>query len=163
MKLVKATAVDIPTIQKLAHAIWPPTFSEILSKEQLNYMLQMMYSEEALYQQLEQGIIFLLAIEEEKAIGFVAYELNYKDAAEVKIHKLYLLPTTQGKGYGKRMIDEVASIGKSHAQKSISLNVNRYNKAYDFYLKIGFDKIGEEDIDIGQGFLMEDAIMEKRL
>lgn len=163
MKLVKVTAVDIPTIQRLAYEIWPPTFSEILSKEQLNYMLQMMYSEEALCQQLDQGIVFLLAHEEEKAIGFVAYEINYKDSGKVKIHKLYLLPSTQGKGYGKRMIDEVAALGKSKAQKSLSLNVNRYNKAYDFYLKIGFEKVGEENINIGRGFLMEDAIMEMKL
>jgi hypothetical protein len=38
--------------------------------------------------------------------------------------------------------------------------VNRYNKARQFYEKMGFVVIGEEDIDIGNNYLMNDYIME---
>ena len=42
----------------------------------------------------------------------------------------------------------------------LELNVNRYNKARFFYLKQGFIMIGEEDIEIGEGYFMNDYIME---
>ena len=47
--------------------------------------------------------------------------------------------------------------------KSLHLNVNRFNKSVDFYKNLGFIIIGEEDIDIGKEYLMEDFVMELKL
>jgi hypothetical protein len=38
--------------------------------------------------------------------------------------------------------------------------VNRYNKAKDFYEKAGFKIIETVDIEIGNGFYMNDYVME---
>lgn len=45
----------------------------------------------------------------------------------------------------------------------ISLNVDRYNTALNFYKKISFEITEEVDITFGEGYLMEDYIMEKKL
>jgi GNAT superfamily N-acetyltransferase len=162
IKISKATIDDGFTIRELAHAIWPPTFAEILSPEQIQYMLEMMYSETAIkYQIAVLNHLFLLAYENNKAVGYISFELNYKNGSITKIHKIYLLPETQGKGVGVLLMKEVEKRAIEKSQKALTLNVNKYNKALQFYHKLGYKTIGREDIDIGNGFLMEDAILKK--
>jgi ribosomal protein S18 acetylase RimI-like enzyme len=155
---------DIPTISDLAHVIWPVTFAEILSPKQIDYMLDMMYSEAAILDQMNSlNHVLLLGKEDGKAVGYISYELNYKGQTKTKIHKIYLLSETQGKGYGAKLMNEVNKIARENKQSSLTLNVNKYNKALSFYHKLGFETIGNEDIDIGNGYLMEDAILEKQI
>jgi ribosomal protein S18 acetylase RimI-like enzyme len=158
--LEKINKNQLPIIKDLAYAIWPSTYGEILSTEQLNYMLDNFYSLENLSNQMDAGQIFELLFEEKKVVGFVAYEFNCKESDLLKIHKIYLLPETQGKGFGKFMIDEVIKIAKSNNQKGVFLNVNKYNKAQFFYQKLGFTITKEEVIDIGNNYIMDDYVME---
>ena len=164
LEITFANFGDIPTIRDLAHDIWPVTFAEILSPKQIDYMLDMMYSEAAIQNQMNNlNHVFILGKEKEKTIGYISYELNYKNQTKTKIHKIYLLPETQGKGYGAQLMNEVYKIAQENKQSSLTLNVNKYNKASNFYHKLGYETIGTEDIDIGNGYLMEDAILEKKI
>ena len=104
-------------IKDLAYAIWPNTYGDILSIEQLNYMLNNFYSLENLENQMDKGQVFKLLLDENKVVGFVAYEFNCNETGLLKIHKIYLLPETQGKGFGKFMIDEVIQIAQQNNQK----------------------------------------------
>ena len=80
---------DLPLIRQLAYDIWPNTFAAILSPEQIDYMLDMMYSENAVRHQMNAlNHIFLLAVEKGKAVGYISYELNYKGRTKTKIHKI---------------------------------------------------------------------------
>jgi diamine N-acetyltransferase len=151
-------------VQSIAHRTWPSTFANILSPEQIEYMLNWMYSLEMLESQLEKGHVFLLAEENGEELGFAGFELNVAEGPKAKLHKIYLLPTSQGKGVGKALIFEVAERAKAAGQKSLLLNVNKYNqKAIDFYIKIGFQEIYTEVIDIGNGYVMDDVVMELNL
>ncbi|OJW79336.1 MAG: GNAT family N-acetyltransferase [Spirosoma sp. 48-14] len=166
MTITQATEHDLPTIQDIAHRTWPNTFGEILSPDQISYMLDMMYSLEALKSQVnDKQHVFLLAKEDttQEFLGYSSYELNYKGQPLTKIHKIYLLPASQGKGVGRLLIDAVAEVAKANNNDRLGLNVNRYNKAIQFYERVGFSIVGNEDIDIGDGFLMEDFVMEKPL
>lgn len=163
IRLFEATTQDLKTIQEIAYQTWPATYGKILSKEQLNYMLSQFYSEESLKNNVQNGHHFLLAKEDNIALGFVSYEHNYKQEPVTRIHKIYILPQTQGKGIGKLLIDAVEDLAKENHSVALSLNVNRFNKALTFYQKIGFEIISEEDIEIGRGYLMEDYKMEKKL
>ena len=162
--LEKITKNQLPIIKNLAYAIWPFTYKEILSSEQLDYMLDTFYSVENLENQMNAGQIFELFFEDNKVVGFVAYEFNcnFENLSQplTKIHKIYLLPETQGKGFGKFMIDEIVKIAKSNNQKGVFLNVNKYNKAKYFYEKLGFVISKEEVIDIGNDYVMDDYVME---
>ncbi len=160
MHLEKITKTQLAIVKDLAYAIWPSTYGEILSSEQLNYMLDNFYSVENLENQMNNGQIFELLLEDTNVVGFVAYEFNCKETGSLKIHKIYLLPETQGKGFGKFMIDEVIEIAKSNNQKGVFLNVNKYNKAQFFYNKLGFTITNEEVIDIGNNYIMDDYQME---
>ncbi len=94
-------------------------------------------------------------------LGFLSYELNYKGVPKTKIHKIYLLPASQGKGVGKQLIEAVTDRAKAEHNDTLSLNVNRHNKAIRFYERLGFTHVASETIDIGNGFIMDDYVMEK--
>lgn len=158
--LEKITKNQLSIIKDLAYAIWPIAYGEILSKEQLNYMLDNFYSVDNLSNQMDSGQVFELLLEDKNVIGYLGYEFNCKETGLLKIHKIYLLPETQGKGFGKFMIDEVFKIAKSNNQKGVFLNVNKYNKAKFFYEKLGFVISKEEVIDIGNDYVMDDYVME---
>lgn len=164
MQIVEATTDHIYNIQVLSNVIWPATFSNILSQEQISYMMDMMYSTSSLEKQMnELNHHYLLAEEDGEYLGYLSYELNYKGTPITKIHKIYVLPSIQGKGVGRLFIDAVSKLALKNNNTLLSLNVNRYNKAIDFYKRMGFDFFASENIDIGNGFLMEDYVMNKDL
>ena len=164
MIIRQLTKEELTKVQSIAHRTWPSTFATILSPEQIDYMLNWMYDLKMLESQLEKGHTFLLAEEDEKELGFAGFELNYAEGPKAKLHKIYLLPEAQGKGVGKALILEVANRAKNAGQKSLLLNVNKYNqKAIDFYSRIGFIEIYKEVIDIGNGYVMDDVVMELNL
>lgn len=164
MQIVEATTDHIYNIQVLSNVIWPVTFSNILSQEQIAYMMDMMYSTSSLEKQMKElNHHYLLAEEDGEYLGYLSYEFNYKGMPITKIHKIYVLPSVQGKGVGRLFINVVSELALKNNNTLLSLNVNRYNKAIDFYKRMGFDFFANENIDIGNGFLMEDYVMNKDL
>jgi ribosomal protein S18 acetylase RimI-like enzyme len=165
IKIKVAKASDFGIIQTIAHQTWPTTFGEILSKPQIEYMLDMMYSLDSLKSQVEEkNHCFLLAWEEDEVLGFLSYELNYKGRSKTKIHKIYILLQAQGKGVGKLLIQRAIDTALNEKNSHLLLNVNKYNlNAIRFYEKLGFYEASREDISIGNGFLMEDVVMELKL
>ncbi|MES2376854.1 MAG: GNAT family N-acetyltransferase [Bacteroidota bacterium] len=159
----EATIHDIATIRQLAHEIWWPTYSPILKTEQIQFMLGEIYSYEKLTDQIEQGIqTFLLLSEGETPVAFAAYSPREDDPEIYKLHKIYCLPSTQGKGYGKILLNEVINNVIEAGKSVLELNVNRYNNAKSFYEKMGFSIAYEEDIPIGP-YWMNDYVMRKEL
>ncbi len=155
---------DIKTIQEITNITWPITYGEILSKEQLDYMLGLFYSDEALTKQIEnKEQLFYLISDTESTIGFIGIEHHYKNEAITKIHKIYLLQETQGKGIGKMVINKIEKMALENNSATLVLNVNRFNSALSFYKKIGFEIKETVDIEIGKGYLMEDYVMEKKI
>jgi ribosomal protein S18 acetylase RimI-like enzyme len=161
---IQANQSHLETIRRIALATWPDTFEGILSKEQIDYMLEWMYSIESLKNQTEKlAHQFILAKDDETFCGYASYELNVAGELKTKIHKIYILPESQGKGAGKTLMNEIETIARSYGSTDLTLNVNRGNKAIDFYERLGFIIVGQEDISIGDGFFMEDFIMKKKL
>jgi diamine N-acetyltransferase len=159
-----ATILDIKTIQELVAIIWPETYGGILTKVQLDYMIDLIYSDAVLTKQIQkQEQLYYIFSDENSELGFFAIEHNYKNEAVTRIHKIYILPETQGRGIGTMIMDKIAVLALENDSKKLSLNVNRFNNALHFYHKIGFQTVGEENIEIGKGYLMEDYMMEKIL
>lgn len=147
-------------VRDLAFKIWPNAYGQILSSEQLEYMLNKFYSIDALVQQLQKGQCFFIIEDKDEAIGFLAYEINCNESNQLKIHKIYVLDAYQGKGVGRQFIDFAIETAKMNQQKGVFLNVNKYNKAQYFYKKLGFVIVKDEVIDIGNRFVMDDYVME---
>jgi ribosomal protein S18 acetylase RimI-like enzyme len=152
---------DIPLIRKLTFSVWPQTYAPILKQDQIDYMLDLMYSEISLHQQMQDGVKFIIIEEENNPVGFAGYQSLEKGI--YKLHKLYVLPGTQGKGLGKYMIDHIFREMSENGGHILRLQVNRFNKAKEFYEKLGFYVTAEADFPIGNGYFMNDFIMEKTL
>jgi GNAT superfamily N-acetyltransferase len=164
INLATADTDKIPIIRDIAYRTWPTAYGEILTPGQIAYMLDAMYSEHTLLKQMEQGgHRFLLAELDGAPVGYLGYELDADAAGVTRIHKLYALPTVHGRGVGRALLDAVIAIVIPLEQERLRLNVNRYNPSVRFYERHGFVKIGEEDIDIGSGYYMNDFIMELRM
>ncbi|MGZ8557430.1 MAG: GNAT family N-acetyltransferase [Chitinophagaceae bacterium] len=161
MTIRNAYPADIPLIRDMAYKIWPVTYSGILSKAQLDYMLDLLYSEKTLQQQMEQDVEFIIVDDGVQAVGFASF--SFMNAQVYKLHKIYVLPSQQGKGTGRFIIDQLLKTMKEKGGLSLLLNVNRHNKAKSFYEKLGFVVISEEDVDIGNGYFMNDYVMEKKI
>jgi ribosomal protein S18 acetylase RimI-like enzyme len=161
--LRKANEKDFSIIADIAAQTWPDAYSDVISEAQINYMLEKMYSKGELLAQLQEGHIFLIASELSEDVGFAAYSVIDSETYTYKLHKLYVLPKTQGKGVGNILINEVADQVKRAGGKFLQLNVNRKNRAKNFYEKVGFYIKETVDLDIGNGFFMNDYVMEMKL
>lgn len=161
--LRKAKEKDIEVIQEIANKTWYDTYGSIISAGQIEYMLGKMYSKGTLLGQLQEGHTFLIAELNEKDLGFAGFSLDNPEQYIYKLHKLYVLPSAHGKGIGKLLMNEVVNIAKNAGGLSLELNVNRNNKAADFYRYAGFTIKETVDLDIGDGFFMNDYVMEKSL
>ena len=157
-----ATINDIELIRELTFKVWPQTYSSIISKEQIDYMLEMMYSNKSLALQMAEGSQFIIVQDTKKPVGFASYKpvaINI-----YKLDKIYILQTQQGKGIGKFVIDYILQQIKDRGAESLQLQVNRNNiNAKSFYEKIGFRIIQEADFEIGNGYFMNDYVMEIQL
>lgn len=156
-----ASLEDIPLIQELSQEIWHEVYPSVISLEQIDYMLERMYSTEALREQITQlGHQFLILESGDQAVGFASYSIKSEFEPErYRLHKLYLRTNLHGKGLGKELIRQICNeISKNGALK-LELNVNKKNPAVGFYEHLGFYQEKETKVDIGNGFVMDDYIM----
>jgi ribosomal protein S18 acetylase RimI-like enzyme len=160
MDIRLATALELPILESLAHEIWPHTYADIITKEQMDFMLNWMYSTETLVAQQQSGHEFYLISKDNTDVGFIALE---QAGQELKVNKVYVLPEIQGSGAGKQLMDKAIERAKTKNCTHLFLQVNRANKAKFFYDKLGFTIRSEEDFDIGNGFFMNDYVMELKV
>ncbi|MCU7547730.1 GNAT family N-acetyltransferase [Chitinophagaceae bacterium LB-8] len=156
-----ASISDINLIRTLSMQVWPQTYSTILTQPQIMYMLEIMYSPAAIRRQMDEQHQFIIVYNAGVPVGFASY--SETEPSIFRLHKLYVLPVHQGRGTGKSIISQIINEVTTKGAQILQLNVNRLNKAKTFYEKMGFEAIRSEDIDIGNGFFMNDYVMEKRL
>lgn len=150
------TAGELSRLRAIADDVWPKTFREILSPEQIVYMMKMMYSPEVMEKELASGYTFKLLVIDGKDAGYMVYA-PYEEPGMMKLHKLYLLEEYQGKGYGQKMLQHVIEAAESRGFTSVILAVNKQNmKAQKAYARFGFEQYKSVQIDIGNGFIMDD-------
>jgi GNAT superfamily N-acetyltransferase len=162
MKVTDAGREDIPLIGRLAEEIWPEAFRDILTPEQIAYMLQWMYAPASLEEQMKKGHRFLLLRGKERSFGYASWSAD-PPTGIARLHKLYVLPGIRGRGGGSLLLEEVIRRARGQMHRRLRLNVNRFNSAIAFYEKKGFRIMAEEDNDIGSGYFMNDYVMELAL
>lgn len=161
MKIRKALLSDIPIIKAIAEKAWRPTYDHILTEQQTVYMLDLMYNTRTLKNQINGNIAFFMVEMGQETVGYFAVEsLNEK---VVKLHKLYLDPTQNQKGLGRKIIQYIKDWTLENQRERIILNVNKNNSAVHFYQKMGFTIIEELILDIGEGYVMDDYVMQLNL
>jgi ribosomal protein S18 acetylase RimI-like enzyme len=160
LKFKKATNADVSLIAQLAQSIWKKHYIAIITLEQIDYMLEMMYSSASLSKQLEEGHEFTLVYSDAKPIGYIS--LNTTDGKNYFLNKFYIEMDEQAKGVGSALFQYMLT--KMPAAETIALYVNRENyKSINFYFKHGFIIKEVINNDIGNGFFMNDFIMIKKI
>ena len=136
----KATIDDRSLIHDLASRIWENTYGKILSKEQLDYMFDMMYAPDNILKQMEElHHQYFIILADDMPAGYLSIEKTGENT--YNFQKIYSLPEMHGTGIGRFII------------------VNRYNPAIGFYRHMGLREIGTRDHHIGNGYFMNDYIM----
>ena len=150
---------EIPALSELASEIWHEFFPCLLSAEQINYMVDKFQSEHAMQKQMadENYTYYFINVDGQNAGYFgIADKEEY-----LFLSKLYLKKDHRHKGFGSLAFNKIKSIAKERGYSKIRLTVNKYNtntiKAYNKY---GFKTIASDETDIGNGFIMDDYIME---
>lgn len=154
----------IPTIQGMADVVFRLTYADILSPDQMEYMMEMMYSTDSLRVQVGgKDKYFYIAESDGIPAGFVSFELEGElpDGRPLyHLQKLYVMPDFQCKGLGSMMVEFVkCRLAAIHpAGCRVELNVNRNNSAVGFYERMGMRRDREGDFPIGHGYYMNDYI-----
>jgi len=162
MQAVAATVDDIDTIGRLAREIWLEHYPAVIGMEQTEYMLERMYHPQALTEQMGKGHEFFLWRHEGRNIGFAAIDTT--PSSPGFLAKFYLDSSFRGKGVAQRFLAFLEDRFREAGKEAVRLTVNRQNiGAINFYFKSGFKIIRCEDFDIGNGYFMNDFVMEKRL
>ena len=163
VKIRHATLADVAAIHLLAEKIWWPTYAAILEKEQIWFMLDFFYSEEKLKKYISSGEqSFLLLLENKLPKAFAAYAADQENQEIMILEKIYCLPEAQGKGFGRELIDFVATQARVTGKSILQLYVHRENKARNFYEKMNFKVIKEVDRPLDK-YLLTDYVMHKEL
>lgn len=149
----------ISTLCNLAREIQIPYFTPMIGKEQIVYMLDLFLSEAAVKKSLEQGYQYRLVKYHDEICGYFAV-CPEKD--KLFLSKFYLKEEFRGKGIGRKMMEEVCRLG--NGLQSVYLTVNKQNHGpIAVYKALGFSVIDSVETDIGNGYIMDDYIMEKPL
>jgi ribosomal protein S18 acetylase RimI-like enzyme len=158
------TPADVDAIATLARVVWQDAYPEIISQEQIDFMLEQRYNTPRLLEELAMpGVWWDRAAVNGQLAAFASSMLT-GTAGEIKLDKLYVDPAQQRLGLGGRLIAQVTTRAQSLGCDTLILAVNKRNeRAIAAYRKHGFIVRDSVSINIGNGFVMDDFIMAKSL
>jgi diamine N-acetyltransferase len=153
-----ATVDDVALLRVMAQRIWRECYPGIISTEQIEFMLEWMYSEEQIRREMIEGTVWEVVEDSGAPIGFLSFQQE-KDG-RVKLNKLYLLPEHQGRGHARPLLDRIVARAQALGAREVWMQVNKGNtRAIAAYQKAGFHTAEEAVFDIGRGFVMDDYLM----
>lgn len=153
---------EVETLCGLAHEIWHAHYPAIISQAQIDYMLAQRYSPSSIRASLNSSC-WLAAWHGQVMAGF-AQVFADEAPSTWKLDKLYVHPDHQRKGIGQTLLDQMNQQVCDAGATRLILRVNRHNKiALAAYAKYGFSIYGENVLDIGNGFVMDDYLLEMKV
>lgn len=152
---------QLEVLGSVARTVWNEAYGDILSQDQIDYMLDRFQSADAMREQISQGYTYLAITVDGDVIGYTGY---VPDDRGLFLSKLYILREYRGRGYARTAVDRLRDVATSLGLGCIHLTVNRDNKdAIGLYGHLGFRTVDSVDTPIGGGFVMNDHIMELRI
>lgn len=151
--------IQVKELAQLAFEIWNQHFVPIIGQGQVDYMLERFQSDAAMTQQISEGYCYFFFHYNGRNVGYIG--IKAEDGA-LFLSKLYLKKAYRGRKLAKQAIAFLEQLAQKEGLSKIWLTVNKYN--YDtiaVYQKSGFCIVREQVADIGNGFVMDDYIMEK--
>ena len=161
--------VDSPALEaramEIAREAWPPTYSGIIPDAQVPYMIERMYSPEAIRADAAAGSPFFIVRADGADAGVCSFDLSKRGPdGSAELHKLYTLPAYWGRGFGGAVLAEISRRLAAAGASGVWLRVNKRNeRAQKAYRAAGFRRDRGACDDIGGGFVMDDWIYSKKL
>lgn len=152
---------QLKELAKKAKEIWNEYFISIITQEQIDYMVEMFQSYDAIKKAMkEERYIYFLAYEKERLIGYCG--VKPCEDGRLFLSKLYLEKEQRGKGYASILLQRAIDYAKQQDLHAIYLTCNKYNEhSLAVYQNKGFYQIDSVQTDIGKGFIMDDYILQK--
>lgn len=163
MKRISSQA-DIDAVAVLAREVWTEHFTPIIGEAQVAYMLDTLQSPTAIARQIgEEGYEYYLVSNGNEPVGYFAL-VSDERSGSMQLSKLYLKRAYRGRGWGKAMLSFVEQACTTRGIRELWLTVNKNNTGpIAFYRQAGFTIAKPVVTDIGNGFVMDDYRMIKRL
>lgn len=151
---------DIKLIANMAEQIWNEAFADIITKQQIDYMIEKFQSYNAIKQQTgHNNYHYTICMLDNEAVGYCGFQPQ--DDGTLYLSKMYLKKEARGHGLFTETIDMLKDFCKENNITSIWLTVNKHNeRAIAAYEKNGFKNIRSQVADIGNGFVMDDYVYE---
>lgn len=151
--------MDVPgRVSVLAKEIWHEWYVGIISEEQIDYMVEKFQSEKAISEDLKNGYVYEIITVGGKDAGYFGF---VKTDDYVYLSKAYVKKEFRGSGLGWGTLQKVIGFAKKNGCRTIRLRVNRNNRdSIKTYERWGFAKTCEDRADIGNGFFMDDYVMD---
>jgi len=161
MEICTLTPERYETFSSFAGSVFVDYYTSLIGKKQAEYMVSLFLSPEAIKELCAKGAIFRILQEDGRMLGFCEY---LKEEDRVFLSKLYVRKEERHRGLGKILYEDCVRYTKEIGLNKIYLTVNKYNTpSYEIYLHLGFKVIEAVVNDIGNGYVMDDYIMEKEL
>lgn len=152
---------DYSIIEKLANTIWREHYIPILGLMQVEYMLTKYQTVNAIATQVDNGFEYFIINYKNKGVGYLSV---IKENDALFLSKIYVLKNYRGRKIGKTAMQFIYDKTKSMNCNKVVLTVNKHNSnTISAYEKLGFKNIGSIVKDIGNGFVMDDYKMEKKI
>ena len=157
-----SSSEQIKTVVTLAHEIWHEHFPSVITVAQIDYMLGKFLCAPVIQTQIQGDYEYGLLLDDTGAQGFLAIEPQADH--RLFLSKLYVRQQARGAGLASEGMRYMQDLCRTQHLSSIWLTVNIHNDlAVSVYQRLGFEVMGTQVKDIGQGYVMDDYIMEKRL
>lgn len=169
------TQEELELLAELSDEIWHEYWPAIIGPEQTDYMVEKFQSLDAIKAGIaEQGYRYWFICDNAEADacaanlrtqrGVVGYTGGYTESETNRffVSKIYLLSTQRGKGLCSKTIAFYEQLCRNEDLRAMYLTVNKHNElGIRAYKGKGFETIDAVETDIGNGFVMDDYIMEK--
>lgn len=161
-RLVPATCEDdLRVLASIGHTVWNEAYEGIVPKAQIDYMLDRFQSYEAMRDQVANGYTYLRMMVGPRTVGYAGY---VPDSRGLFLSKIYILKEFRGNGYSSEVFAHLADVARAQGLGCIHLTVNRDNSAaIEAYRHAGFGIVASVDNPIGDGFVMNDYVMELKV
>ncbi|MBI5151315.1 MAG: GNAT family N-acetyltransferase [Candidatus Pacebacteria bacterium] len=159
MTIRRARAQDVSIIQALLQDTWKDAYGDHLSQETLDEVYKNWQSIDFLNKQVQNPeVYFPIAVENDRIVGLATTRLTENI---ITLFRLYVLPTSQRKGIGQLLLEDVMSHYPD--ARRMQLHVETFNpKGLAFYNKNGFKEIKREQEKVGNETI-EQILMEKEM
>ena len=159
---------EVEALAHMAHHIWNEYWPALIGQAQTDYMVEKFQSLNAFRTDIaDNGYEYWFIMDDEgdtpRIIGYTGGHTE-SETNRFFISKIYLLKEHRGRGIAAAVTRFYKQLCRDRGLAAMYLTVNKQNQmAIRAYEKQGFVTIDAVETDIGEGFVMDDFIMENPL